>query len=54
MWLAARSAGGTIGQVARMFGQQKRCVSVATANVLKADMAESGEAQELVRARYWQ
>jgi hypothetical protein len=54
MWLAARSSGGTIGQVARMFGQQKRCVSVATANVLKADLAESGVDPELVRAWYWQ
>jgi ABC-type amino acid transport system permease subunit len=54
MWLAGRSAGGSIGQVARIFGQPKRCVSVATANVLAADLAESGEAAEIVRAGYWQ
>jgi hypothetical protein len=53
MWLSGRSAGGSIGQVARIFGQPKRCVSVATANVLAADLSESGEAAEIVRAGYW-
>jgi hypothetical protein len=54
MWISGRSAGGSIGQVARIFGQPKRCVSVATANVLAADLAESGEPPETVRAGYWQ
>jgi hypothetical protein len=54
MWLAGRSSGGTIGQVARIFCQPKRCVSIATANVMTADLAESGEPPEAVRAGYWQ
>ncbi|PWE32762.1 hypothetical protein DDZ14_08425 [Maritimibacter sp. 55A14] len=52
-WIAQRSGGIGPSAIARAHGLPSQRVSVATARVLEADLAQSGEDPEQVRRAYW-
>ncbi len=53
LMLALRRDGVSTGVLGRLFGMTGSAVRVATNRVLDADLRESGEPAEVVRAAYW-
>jgi len=51
--LALRRDGVSTGVLGRLFGMTGSAVRVATNRILDADLRESGEPAEVVRAAYW-
>jgi len=51
--LALRRDGVSTGVLGRLFGMTGSAVRVATNRIRAADLAESGEPAEVVRAAYW-
>lgn len=52
-WIAARIAGRTVTQIAADEGISASSVNNMTNGVRKADITESGEPEQEVRAEYW-
>lgn len=52
-WLRARSRGGSVYAMGKLLGINSGIIITALNNVLAADLAESGEPPDLVRAKYW-
>lgn len=52
-WLRARAAGFTVARIAAAEGVHRVSVNKATNAVMRADLAESGEAPAAVRRAYW-
>lgn len=53
LMLALRRDGISAGVIGRLFGMTGSAVRVATNRILDADLRESGEPAEVVRAAYW-
>jgi len=51
--LELRRDGLSCGALGRLFGMTGSAVRVATNRILDADLRESGEPAEVVRAAYW-
>jgi hypothetical protein len=51
--LALRRDGVSTGVLGRLFGMSDSAVRVITNRILDADLRESGEPAEVVRAAYW-
>ena len=49
-WLRLRSGGQPLSQIGRMYGKHGAHIATITNNVMRADIAESGED---VRGYYW-
>ena len=52
LWLSWRKAGVSSAAIGATVGRARNVVQAATDNVRKADLAESGEPEELVLAGY--
>ncbi len=52
-WLARRRRGESAASLADRYGTTPQRISTATVRVRAADLAESGEAESVVREGYW-
>lgn len=53
LMIRARASGKTAAEIGRIISKSSQFVSTATVRVMRADMAESGEARKVVARDYW-
>lgn len=53
LWLALRAKGMSNGKIGKLCGKGDAHIAAITNKVMRADIAESGEAPDTVRRAYW-